>query len=177
MKNWISLILLVLVWNTHTAQTPKIATSLSVSFGIKNLGVTVDGYFKKGSAKIFFDTTQLTSSTFEGIMEANSISTGIQLRDKHLKDKEEFFDVKKYSAVRMKSVKIERSETGVYRVTWELTMKDVTSKVVSLVYISYKEGQQQFKTKFAINRRDWHIGGKSLTMSDQVTIQINAVMK
>jgi polyisoprenoid-binding protein YceI len=150
-------------------------TSFSVTFKIKNFGATVDGSFKKGSAKINFNEASPNLSTFEGSVEANSISTGNKLRDGHLKDKEEFFNVVKYPTLTMKSVTVEKISEGNYQITWDITMKGITRRLKAPMSITAAaNNSKQFSSEFKINRNEWKVGGSSMTMGDAVTIKIQA---
>ena len=81
--------------------TPTNAGS-AITFKIKNFGATIDGSFTGLKGEIHFDPTQLNSSRFEITLDANSIDTGIDLRNKHLK-KEDYFNVKTYPEIKFVS--------------------------------------------------------------------------
>lgn len=158
------------------AQSQNVSGYL-ISFKIKNLGATVNGLFKSGSIKINWNEKSPNLSSLEGSAEANSISTGNKLRDSHLKDKEEFFNASKYGQLKMKSVMIEKKGGTDYEVTWDLTMKGITRRLKSNLKVTQNKNQsQQLTTEFSINRKEWNIGGNSLTMSDMVTIKLQATI-
>ncbi|MBK8684261.1 MAG: YceI family protein [Bacteroidetes bacterium] len=147
-----------------------------VSFKIKNAGINVDGRFgnAKGSGK--FDEKDLSKSYFLGVVEPHSVQTGIKMRDKHLKEKSEFFDVQKFPSIEMKSVKIELESAQQYRVTWDLTMKGITLRFKSSMTAVQENGKLILQTTFKLNRKEWKVGGNSITMSDVVSVQLRAVM-
>ncbi|QLH45367.1 MAG: YceI family protein [Bacteroidota bacterium] len=87
----ISFLLFAFLFHSQTyAQWNKIINS-TITFKIKNAGIWVKGSFTKSSIQVSFDEVNLAQSEFIGQIDANSIQTGIKLRDNHLRDKEEFF--------------------------------------------------------------------------------------
>ena len=80
----------------------------SVTFKIKNLGLSVEGSFTGLKGTIQFDPNDLQSSKFNVSIKAASINTGINLRDKHLK-KEEYFNAANFSEIRFVSTRVEAS--------------------------------------------------------------------
>lgn len=149
-------------------------TSFSVSFKIKNLGTTVSGSFKTGTAAIEVNKTNKSLSTFEGSVTMSSVNTGIKLRDKHLREKEEFFHTSKFPLATMKSVTVEAKENDELLVTWDLTMKGITRRFKTTVIATKLNNVVTYKTTMNINRNEWGIGGKSMTMGDVVTINLVA---
>ena len=79
----------------------KVSTS-SVIFKIKNLGFTVDGSFGGQKSDIRFDAANYLNSSFEASVDVNTLSTGIDLREKDLK-KEKYFDAPVYPQITLKS--------------------------------------------------------------------------
>ena len=101
----ISLILL-LGMNLYTyAQWNKVQNS-SINFKIKNAGIWVNGSFTNATVEVNINEANPTQSTFSGIVESKSIQTGIKLRDNHLRDKDDFFNVEKFPTLSMKSVRV-----------------------------------------------------------------------
>lgn len=154
----------------------KVVKNISVNFKIKNAGIGVDGKFSTVNAVVFLDETNLTKCSFIGTIETKSVSTGIKLRDTHIKEKEEFFDVAKYSSMSMKSVSVTLKSEGVYLVTWDLTMKGITRRFSSEVKTVKQNENILVSTEFKINRNEWKIGGNSFTMGDIVTIKLNTTL-
>jgi len=150
--------------------TPTNAGS-AITFKIKNFGATIDGSFTGLKGEIHFDPTQLNSSRFEITLDANSIDTGIDLRNKHLK-KEDYFNVKTYPEIKFVSSKIE-SQSGNYSVTGKLTIKK-TTKEIEFDFTAQKPSTGYlFKGEFPLNRRDYEVGGNSFSMADDVKVFIS----
>ncbi|MBL4677037.1 MAG: YceI family protein [Mucilaginibacter sp.] len=170
MKNIFTVILLLLVSPGVFAQTDL--TKSKISFELKNLGIKTGGTIDKVQAAIQFDPAQLGTSKIEAVAEAASINTDNTMRDNHLKN-EDYFDVAKYPKITMSSTSFQKKGSSFVGV-FNLTIKDKTKAVeVPFSYAAISTGHL-FKGSFKINRRDFGIGGSSMTMSDDVTINIEA---
>ena len=172
----ISIIFLFVSLSTATfAQNWKPVTA-GVSFKLKMLGATVEGKFKGFSGTMKFDPNNLATSSLNASVDASTLDTDNNLRNKHLKEKEEFFNVAKYPTVKMKTTKIEKDGNN-YVGYFDLTMKE-TTKSVKIPFTFRQEGNNAtFQGSAVINRRDWSVGGGTWGMSDNVTftIMVNAV--
>ena len=151
-------------------------TTANVSFKLKMLGATVDGKFKGFSGTLKFDPDNLATSSLNASVDANTLDTDNNLRNKHLKEKSEFFNVAKYPILKMKTTKIEK-EGNNFVGYFDLTIKE-TTKAVKIPFTFKQEGNNAtFQGSTVINRRDWSVGGGTWGMSDNVTftILVNAV--
>lgn len=157
------------------AQTHWKVNTSSINFKIKNAGLTVEGCFTGLVADIKFDSAHYLKSSMEASVDVGTISTGIAMRNNHLK-KEEYFDATKYPKISVKSVSFVKERNGTYKGSFKLTIKGTTKDV--LIPFSYSEAGNTavFKSTFILNRRDYSVGGSSWTMSDEanITIVINA---
>ena len=68
-------------WNQDNLKT-------SVTFKIKNFGITVNGRFHNIDVKTNLDTDKLSESYLNAFIAVPSIATGIEDRDKHLLEEE-----------------------------------------------------------------------------------------
>ncbi|QXV65847.1 YceI family protein [Mucilaginibacter sp. 21P] len=147
-------------------------TRSKISFEIKNMGIKTGGTIDKAQANVQFDPAQLGSSKIEAVAEAASINTDNTMRDNHLKN-EDYFDVAKYPKISMTSTSFKKKGSGFVGI-FNLTIKDKTKPVeVPFTYTSLSSGHL-FKGSFKINRRDFGVGGSSMTMGDDVTINVEA---
>jgi polyisoprenoid-binding protein YceI len=140
-----------------------------VVFKIKNFGVIVEGFFPSLTGVINFDALNPANSIFDVTINTKSVNTGIELRDNHLR-KKEYFDVEAYPQIRFKSTSINRDgKSEKWIVSGRLTIKNVT-KHISFPFVSKEE---VLVGKFTINRRVFNVGGKSLSMGDEVIVELN----
>lgn len=101
----------------------------SVGFSVKHMMVSkVKGQFESYTADIeAADLIDLTTAKIAFQFDTASINTYSEDRDAHLKSAE-FFDVEKYPTIEFKSTTITRDGDD-YKVTGDLTIKDVTKSV------------------------------------------------
>jgi polyisoprenoid-binding protein YceI len=147
---------------------------LQTTFKLKNVGIDVDGRFLQVSGSGQLDMGKLSNSSFSGTIQAASVNTENKTRDKHLREKSDFFNVSRFPVITMKSVKVSDAPTnGSYKMEWLLTIKGITKKVSSDVMINDNGESVMVFTVFKLNRRDWKLGPKSLTMSDEVYVTLS----
>jgi polyisoprenoid-binding protein YceI len=150
---------------------PQTVTKSSVTFHIKNLGITVDGLFAGFKGDIKFDPANLTGSLIEASVETNTIDTDNGTRNDHLKS-DSYFDVAKYPVITMKSTAFKHKTGNSYSGTFNLTIKDVTKSVEIPFTYTETGNTASFKGNLQVERTDYGVGGKSLVMSDDVKIDI-----
>jgi len=164
------------ILTAQTAYTPVDAGS-KVHFVIKNLGFKTGGDFAGLKGTIRFDPEKYSSSGFDVTVDANTIDTDNGSRDGHLR-KAEYFDVAKYKTLHFKSTKIMLSSTaGRFYVFGELTIKGVTKPVEFGFAATPKDGGYIFDGEFEINRRDFGVGGSSISLSDKLTVSLSVFAK
>jgi len=145
------------------------ATAQPVSFKIKNFGFDVQGSFDAPKGEIRFDPLNPAKAHFDVSIDASTINTGIELRDRHLK-KQSYLDAGNYPVIRFVSSQIIAADKpGCWKANGRLLIKKV-AKDVSIVFTQKGE----FLTgEFIINRRDFDVGGKNLGMDDEVMVYLN----
>lgn len=152
--------------------------SASIEFNVKMFGLAVEGKFSGLTAAIKFNPETLMPGSIVAMVDAATVDTGNTLRNRHLREKEEFFEVAKYPKISMRSTRIEKSAGG-YIGYFDMTIKSVTKSVkVPFMYSKVAE-KAIFSGNFTINRRDWAIGGNTLGMANDVTIYltVNTILK
>ncbi len=147
------------------------ATTTAIGFNTKMMGVRVDGRFKGFQGNIVFDANNLTNASISGSVDAATIDTDNNLRNNHLKEKKEFFEVEKFSKIKMESTKIEKSGNG-FIGTFNFTVKSITKTLKIPFTVDINGDKAVFKGNVKINRKDWAIGGNTLGMSTDVTLNI-----
>ena len=149
-------------------------TQSSVDFKIKNAGIGVNGSFKKFETTIDYNESANAPSSIKATIETTTIDTGIEARDKHLR-KEEFFDVEKFPKITFESSHILKTSTGLIA-EGKLMIKGVSKDVkIPFTYKGNAEGGV-FEGEITLNRLDYGVGGKSVTMGDdvEVTLKVTA---
>jgi polyisoprenoid-binding protein YceI len=142
----------------------------SVSFKIKNAGLTVEGKFTSFVFDIDYDPKNPSAGSFKGSVEVASIDTGIKMRDSHLK-KDDYFDVALYPKMSFVSTQLSELSPGKLQVKGNLTIKKTTRPLVLEVEVSPDaSGKTKFTTSFKINRLDFGVGSSSWTMANDLQI-------
>lgn len=177
----IALLFIAFVAFTSSVTAQRILTpidgSSKVHFVIKNFGIKTGGDFKGLKGTIKFLPANLAASAFDVSIDAATIDTDNESRDGHLK-KEEYFDVAKYKTIEFKSTKVTLSSTkGRYYVFGNLTIKGVTKPVEFGFGATQQDGGYLFDGEFKINRRDFGVGGSSVSMSDNLTVSLSVLAK
>src|SRR5437879_4444997 len=161
-----------------------------VEFSAKHMGImTVRGAFTGLTTAITFNEDDFTASSVEATIDATTLSTHDKQRDGHLKSPD-FLDVEQFPTITFKSTRIEHSAHDQYRMTGDLTIKDVTRPVsLEVVYSGQAKDPMGnlhagFSAYTTINRKDWGLtwnmaletGG--LLVGDQIKIalEIEAVL-
>jgi polyisoprenoid-binding protein YceI len=171
MKKYFAVILFLSVKSISFAQAKHTVTNSSVKFEIKNMGINTGGSFSGLKADIKFDPAHLDASIIEASIDTKTINTENESRDHHLKS-DSYFDVEKYPAIGMKSVSFKHKSGDNYTGVFNLTIKDKTNPVEVPFTYSENGNTASFKGSFKIKRTDYGVGGKSLVMSNDVTVTI-----
>jgi polyisoprenoid-binding protein YceI len=104
-------------------------THTGVTFSTKHMMVTtVRGKFTAVDGVLNLDLENPASSSGSFTVEAASIDTGVEQRDGHLRSAD-FFNAEAYPTLRFTSTRVEAKGGDDYRVTGDLTIKDVTRPV------------------------------------------------
>jgi polyisoprenoid-binding protein YceI len=146
-----------------------------ISFTIRNFGLQVEGSLSGLGGEIVFDPQSLAKARFDVFVKSASINTGNRLRDDHLIRKD-YLNAAAYPEIRFRSTSVKAgSSADSYAITGMLTLKGV-SKEISFPFRAEPQGTGYvFKGSFQVNRRDFGVGGSSISLSDNLTmaLQVN----
>jgi polyisoprenoid-binding protein YceI len=146
-----------------------------IGFKIKNFGVTVNGSFKGLEGTVLFDSNKPEDCNVSLSVMANTVDTGIKLRDNHLK-KEEYLDVTRYSELSFISKRIAKQE-GKWMAIGTLTIKNINKEVSFPFEVSRLNDEIMFKGEFMINRRDFKVGGNSFSLADDLVVHFELLAR
>jgi polyisoprenoid-binding protein YceI len=148
-----------------------------VHFVIKNFGIKTGGDFTGVKGTITFNPEALGTSEFNVTVNSGTIDTDNSTRDKHLR-KSEYFDVEKYPVITYTSTTITKSTVaGRFFVIGNLTIKGVTKVVQFGFSAGPSAAGYSFKGEFEINRRDYGVGGSSVSLADKVKVSLDILAK
>jgi polyisoprenoid-binding protein YceI len=120
----------------------------------------VRGRFEEFTGTVEFDEQDTTRTKIDVKVDAASINTRDAQRDAHLKSAD-FFDVENYPTMHFVSTSVEKIDNENFRVTGDLTIKDVTKPVVldveyaGLVKSPWGSVSAGFSAHTKINRKEW----------------------
>jgi polyisoprenoid-binding protein YceI len=156
-------------WNADASKA-KIKFDIGGPFG------TVHGSFAGLKTAIVFNENDLAGSSILASIQAGTVNTGIGLRNRDLREKEEWLDIKKYPMISFHSVKIEKTSTG-YKAIGNLTMKSTTRPVEIPFTFLANGGTGTFKGKFDIKRHDFNVGKEGGSVAGIMTITLEVPVK
>ncbi|MDI9363557.1 MAG: YceI family protein [Flavobacterium sp.] len=105
----------------------------NVTFKVKHLMIsTVTGSFTAFDAILQAEQADLSDAKISFTADINTISTGSEQRDNHLKS-EDFFDAANYPTLSFTSTSFTKVDGSNYELAGNLTIKDVTKPVVLAV--------------------------------------------
>jgi polyisoprenoid-binding protein YceI len=160
---------------TSSAQSFTLnAKGSSIAFTISNFGIDVEGSFADVQGIIKFSETDLGASGFDIEVDAKSISTGIALRDKHLRN-ETYFDVQKYEKMSFRSKSVKSTAPGKYVAVGNLTIKNQTREIEIPFQATASQNAIVLDGGFILDRKLFGIGKNSLMMGDEVTVRLHVV--
>jgi polyisoprenoid-binding protein YceI len=143
----------------------------------------VRGSFDEFEGRAYIDSTQPANSHVELIIQVASINTRNAQRDEHLRTND-FFDASNYPQITFKSTTVETADENTYRLTGNLTIKDITKPVtVDFQYTGtardpFGNTRAGFEGTTTINRKDWGVewnapletGG--VLVSENITLEL-----
>ena len=161
----------------------------AAQFAVRHLAIsTVRGAFTKVNGTIQLDDKDISKSSVEVTIDADSVDTRVPNRDKDLRS-DHFFDVQKYPTITFKSTKVEQVEPGKLKVTGDLTIHGVTKPVVldvegptAAVKDPWGNQRAAANASTKINRQDYGVkwnatmDGGGLVVGDDVAITIDLEM-
>jgi len=154
--------------NPTTSQTTKSvwkidAAHSQVEFSAKHMMfTTVRGRFQQFDAEIDWNEQDFTRSSVTANIKADSIFTGEERRDAHLRSGD-FFLVEEHPEISFKSTRIEGAGDDEYKVYGDLTIRGVTKEVeLSTTYEGrgvnpWGQEVAAFEARTSINRKDYDL--------------------
>lgn len=154
-----------------------------IGFRVRHLMIAhVNGSFKTFDASIYTTANDFSTTEIDLWIDASSINTGDELRDKHLKSFE-FFDAKKYKQLTFTSSTIGKADPDGNHELWgELTMLGITKNVKldlkfgGILNDPWGNERSGFTVTGKINRSDWGLNWNKptesggLMVSDEIAI-------
>lgn len=158
-------------------------THTRIGFVARHAMVTkVRGSFNEFEGSGFFDAENPANSNLKIVIQAKSIDTRNADRDNHLRSND-FFDMDTYPQITFESSSVEKVGDQDYKVTGDLTVKDVTKAVTVDFELSgpvtdpWGNTRIGLEGKTVINRKDWGVNWNAaleaggVLVSEKVTLE------
>jgi len=160
-------------------------THSEVQFKVKHLVIsTVTGSFGSFDGQIEADGDDFENAIASFSADINTISTNNEDRDQHLKS-EDFFNAEEFPRLKFESKNFEKTGNGEYKVTGDLTIRDVTKEIdLDVVHGGtvgdpYGQTKAGFEITGSINRKEFGLSWNAVTeagnvvVADKIKLQLN----
>jgi polyisoprenoid-binding protein YceI len=148
-----------------------------IIFRVKHLNTGFAyGRFNSFSGTIVVDEKNPANSSIELEIDANSVDTGNNQRDDHLRNPD-FFNTRQFPKITFKSTRVRKINDTTVEVQGDLTMRGVTRPITARVTYTGKGRNQRgqeiigFETTFTIRRSQFNINyGLNGGLADEVRV-------
>ena len=140
-----------------------------VMFKVRHLVIsTVTGSFGKFEGTVLTDNDKFENAQIDFVIEVDSIYTGQEQRDVHLRNGD-FFDASTYPTIGFQSTSFIKNASGDYTLTGNLTLKGVTKEITLQAEYGGTERDHYGNTKVGfevtgvIERKDFGLSYNAVT--------------
>lgn len=158
-------------------------THSKLGFNVSHLTITdVDGFFRTYDGTVTTTKDDFDGATINFSLDAKTVNTELEARDKHLQT-EEFFDVEKHPKIEFRSTSFKKVSGKKYKLVGNLTMRGVTKPVTldvtynGTVNDPWGNTKAGFKFTGAIKRTDFGVGkpggavvGEEITLAGNIEL-------
>ena len=165
--------------STYAVEFGKVdAGKSNISFNYKQMGVNMDGRFKKFTADIQFDPSKAASASAVLDVDLNSIDVGSPDGNSEVGGKL-WFNTKVFPTAKFVSTSVKSLGGDKYEVLGKLTIKGKTQEVLAPTTIKIQGKTAQFDGAFTIKRNDFLIGegiwSDTGTVANEVPVKFHIV--
>jgi polyisoprenoid-binding protein YceI len=139
------------------AQQKLLPAQSEIAFASKQMGVSVDGHFKKFDAQIAFDPAKPEASKIAFAIDMGSATLGAPESDAEL-PKPNWFNVPRFPQATFQSSAVKKLSPGKYEVAGKLSIKSNVRDVVVPVALSQVGAVTTAVGAFSIKRLAFKIG-------------------
>ncbi len=147
--------------------------NIDPNYSIRFNGNKAAGTFSGLRGQIIFTPNELASSLIDVTVDANTIKTGNETKDKHAKG-QDWFDVKKYPYIKFTSSSFSKSGDTII-VSGILELHGIKKNVQIPFAFSESGSKANFTGNFKVNRRDYGIKGNffGFTVGNEFEVKLN----
>ena len=168
MKKIILALALATAFSAQAAEFTQVQPDKSaINFVYKQMGVAVDGKFKKFASQLNFDPAKPTAAKATFDVDLASVDTGATEGDQEVAGKP-WFNTKAFPTAKFVSGTVKPLGGNKYEVAGQLTIKGKTQDVVVPATFTAQGNTGVFDGSFTIRRADFSIGEGSWAKFDIV---------
>jgi len=165
--------------SAHAAGQTLVPAQSEVTFVAKQLGVPLQGRFKRFQAQVAFDPKALATSKILFELDLGSVSLNAEA-DAEL-PKAEWFNVPKFPKATFQSSAIQALGGGKFQVRGKLAIKGQARDLVVPVTLTQAKGLSTASGAFTLKRLDYRIGEGDWTdtsiVANDVQVQFKLVLQ
>lgn len=158
------------------AQQKLVPAQSEIAFVSKQMGVPVEGHFKKFDAQISFDPAKPAASTMAFTVDVGSATVGSPESDVEL-PKAVWFNVPKYPQATFQSSAVKGLGGGKYEVTGKLSIKGNARDVVVPVALTQSGATTTAVGSFVLKRLTFKIGENEWADTSMVADDVQVKFK
>ncbi|RYF22830.1 MAG: YceI family protein [Comamonadaceae bacterium] len=158
------------------AQQALVPAQSEIAFVSKQMGVPVEGKFRKFDAQVAFDPAKLATSKIAFTVDTGSATLGVKETDAEL-PKPNWFNVTKFPQATFQSTAIKSVGAGKYEVAGKLNVKGATQYVVVPVTLTQSGATTTAAGSFAIKRLAFKIGENEWADTSMVADEVQVKFK
>ncbi|MBS0551047.1 MAG: YceI family protein [Proteobacteria bacterium] len=149
---------LALAGGAHAVEYSQVQADKSqIAFGYQQMGVSMDGLFKKFASQLRFDPAAPTAARAAIDVDLASVDTGSSEGDAEVAAKT-WFNTKAFPTARFESTAVKALGGNKYEVAGKLTIKGTTKDVVVPATFTPQGNAGVFDGSLTIKRGDFSIG-------------------
>ncbi len=167
---------LVLSAQAALAQQQLVPAQSEVQFTARQMGVPLEGHFKKFSAQVAFDPAKLATSKITFTVDTGSATLGSRETDAEL-PKPAWFNVPKFPQAQFESSTIKALGAGKFEVAGKLTIKGNTQNVVMPVALTQSGATTTATGTLPIKRLAFKIGENEWADTSMVADDVQVKFK
>ena len=158
------------------AQQAVVPAQSQITFVSKQMGVPVEGQFRKFDAQVAFDPAKLATSKIAFTIDTGSATLGVKESDAEL-PKPIWFNVAKFPQATFQSTAIKALGGGKYEVAGKLSIKGNSQDVTVPVMLTQSGAATTAVGSFAIKRLAFKIGENEWADTSMVADDVQVKFK
>jgi polyisoprenoid-binding protein YceI len=176
MKNTLIALTLTLLSASAFAQQKLVPAQSEIAFTSRQMGVPVEGKFRKFDAQVAFDPKQPAAAKIAFTVDLASVSFGAPDTEAEVA-KADWFNTKAFPQATFQSSSVKATGPGKFEVAGTLAIKGASQNVVVPVSVTQGDGTTTAAGAFGIKRLDFKIGDGDWKDTSMVANEVQVKFK